>query len=94
MEKVEIVETVRKEKKVISVICNMCGKTDEGFQNIMFSDISKINIEFGFGSTFDGETWDLDLCDSCLEKIASKLKYPPEKKCFECPVEGENNEIE
>lgn len=58
-----------------SVTCNMCSKTVEGDMCDM-SDITNIQISFGFGSKYDSDEWDFDLCDNCIEDIVSKFKRP------------------
>jgi len=74
-----------KEEKVVknivtSTICNCCGKsenaTKDGFD---FSDITPIDISFQYGSKYDTEIWEFDLCDECVEQITSTFKFVPDK---------------
>jgi len=56
------------------IICNKCGDTStekyyHGFQTVTFN--------FGYGSYFDGEQWELELCDSCIKELAESLKLVP-----------------
>ena len=40
----------------------------------------KFKIGFGYASAHDGEIWNFDLCEDCIEKIVSefKIKIKPE----------------
>lgn len=71
-------ETITKEE-VISVVCNCCGKTETGKYIDYDSTITNLNINFGYGSRFDTDTWKMDICDDCLEKWTSSFKHPIEK---------------
>lgn len=63
-----------------SIICNCCGKTVKSDENgFNFSDITDIEIVFQYGSKFDTESWEFDLCDDCIEKITGTFKHQPEK---------------
>jgi|GEM_PF-2621711 len=60
--------------KKIKVICNKCGKS---IKRSYDEDFKTINLDFGYESSFDGETWSFDLCDDCLEEMIKTFKYPP-----------------
>lgn len=71
----------KKEEKIVydhiltAVVCNCCGKeveTDCGFND---TDITSINISFGYGSGYDNTDWRMDICDECLDKWVSTFKY-------------------
>lgn len=63
-----------------SAICNKCGKKFEydeglcGWQNL----VHKFVIKFAYGSKYDYERWDFDLCEDCIEEIVSTFKIPVE----------------
>lgn len=40
--------------------CNKCGQV---------KDITHVKISFGYGGIYDGENWQLDLCDDCLKEF-------------------------
>jgi hypothetical protein len=79
---------INKPLKVIKEIsCNKCGyKVDldklpedgwiyqEIFQNIV--------IKFGYGSGHDGEEWNFDLCESCLDELKKSFKIKLEEDLF------------
>ncbi|PKR83536.1 hypothetical protein [Heyndrickxia camelliae] len=87
-ETVEEKEVVKIEKVTTSktVICNKCGTTQvnnnwnpPSAEEYYFSnDIHNIQLGFGYGSRFDNESWNFDLCDSCLESLVKTFKYPPD----------------
>lgn len=68
-------------KKTIikKIICNCCGKEYDVINECDFSDITPISITFGYGSKFDTDTLEFELCDDCIEKIVSTFKYEPDK---------------
>ncbi|WP_340032587.1 hypothetical protein NSQ20_12035 [Paenibacillus sp. FSL K6-1122] len=80
---VEVTET----KDVVvseSVRCNRCG---EQYENVYCDSerfignwdamIQSFKFAFGYGSKFDGEYWEFDLCEICLESIFKDFKYVP-----------------
>jgi len=65
------------------VICNKCGrefgldKSDLwGFAKL--GEVHHIEITFGYGSNFDGQRWQFDLCDSCLEELVNSFRIKHE----------------
>ena len=77
MKKFKETEHVTVQEECIEVQCNSCGKTIKGQDKIAWSDITGVRVSFGFGSVYDMETWEFDLCDHCLADITSKFKIPP-----------------
>jgi len=71
-------ETVVKEE-TLSLTCDCCGKTVDGEMEVLSSDINDFHINFGYGSKFDMDTWNFDVCDECLEKWVSTFKHPIDK---------------
>ena len=67
---------MRTANKGNKITCNGCGKVAK---HVDCTDITPIDIEFGYGSEHDGETWSFDLCDKCIEDFASKFKMPINK---------------
>lgn len=57
-----------------TILCNMCGKqfdiwdTQEDFS---------INRRLGYGTKYDGDELQLDLCCDCMEKIIDECKISP-----------------
>ena len=64
-------------KKIIDkVVCNCCGKINVINNEYNMTDISPIDISFGYGSRFDLTTWEMDICDDCIEKWIKSFKHP------------------
>lgn len=55
------------------IICNKCGDSEEGY----YVGCQSVTFDFGYGSYFDGEQWELELCDSCIKELAKSLKLVP-----------------
>ena len=82
-EEVEIKET----KELPHLItCNKCGEskkltgndpndTDRKFESNMFQSIT---LSFGYGSKFDCDWWEFDICEKCLVDIVRSFKHLPE----------------
>jgi hypothetical protein len=74
----QIEETITKEE-VLSMTCDCCGKTEVGEHVEYASDINNFNISFGYGSKFDTDRWEFDVCDQCLEKWVAGFKHSIKK---------------
>jgi len=80
MKKIQTETKTITEEKVTSITCNCCGKVVEGETVEYDSDITELNISFGYGSRFDTNQWNMDICDDCLEKWVSTFKLPITKR--------------
>ena len=69
------VEEPRIFEKVESITCNKCGKICTG-EDAMYADITDIRIAFGYGSIYDTDVMEFDLCDSCIDEIVKSFKIP------------------
>jgi hypothetical protein len=74
-------KTINKTVEIIEVVstkitCDKCGKEEE-YKDYDATSITPINIDFGYGSKFDTNNWNMDLCDSCIEDFIISLKNPP-----------------
>lgn len=73
-------KTILKEQDIIiEITCNNCGATAVLDEWIELNKMHSFKIDFEYGSKFDCEMWDFDLCDDCLEKIVNNFKIKPEK---------------
>lgn len=62
--------------------CNMCGKS------LSFIDINEdyhLNIQFGYGSKYDGEHIEARFCCECHDKLMDHLI----RECKINPIAGE-----
>ncbi len=83
MKEFKELEVITKEKEIISITCNGCGKQEEGKYSEWLGGIESFKHSFGFGTTKDGEVYEFDLCIECFDRIISEFKYAPEKsRCF------------
>lgn len=75
-----VVETNKVEKDSI-IECNKCGKRCD-LENMEFSfDIDMLHeflVSFGYGSSYDMESWGFDLCEDCLLELIKTFKIVPE----------------
>lgn len=60
------------QETVVSVTCDCCGKIE--YKDYCGSDITPVQVEFGYGSRFDTSAWCIDVCDDCIEKWVSTFK--------------------
>ena len=56
--------------KQYKVFCNVCGKELEMHDRVQNFGMHE---RFGYGSKFDGDSIDLDICCDCFEKLMDKL---------------------
>lgn len=52
-------------------VCNLCGKTVD--ERVMDCDFS-IHTSLGYGSKYDGDWLDIDLCPECADKVIDALQ--------------------
>lgn len=60
------------------LICNMCGKELDLWDEQ--ENFSVVNYNIGFGSKYDGCELRLDLCCDCMDKIIDQCKISPVKE--------------
>ena len=58
-------------------VCNICGKK---FDILDANESFNIHKKLGYGTKYDGEILDLNICCSCMDELISKCKKNP---CFE-----------
>jgi hypothetical protein len=76
------ITVVKKESVPSSVTCNKCGKSQklhgEDYQrNWQAGKYQSFYCSFGYGSSYDMERWDFDLCESCLTDLVHTFKIVP-----------------
>lgn len=65
------------EKKLVDVICNMCGEKVEKSDNGVIHDYIHAEKEWGYFSDMDGENHSFDLCQNCYKKVIGQFKILP-----------------
>ena len=77
--KTEVIEL--EQDTLVSIQCDRCGKEVEPEDGIT-SDITTCNLVFGYGSKFDCETWEIDICDDCAEELVASFKNQPKRSPY------------
>lgn len=76
--KTEKVEQIVEEVVSETITCNKCGNSvtqeQRGFESDYYQNI---NLHFGYGSSFDMETWNFDICEDCLVEFVKTFKHVP-----------------
>jgi hypothetical protein len=72
------VEEIKKE--VNSQMCDFCGKKILGIDGVLHGDITSFEINPGWGSRYDMDACDFDICDDCLEELMAKRDQTRNKK--------------
>ena len=84
MREFEEIEVKTKKEIPISATCNKCGNSkvlegkDEYNRQWKLEKFQSFLISFGYGSKFDMEDWEFDLCEKCLVDIVRTFKHAPE----------------
>lgn len=65
-----------------AVGCNKCGKTtqltgEEYEQEWTKEEYPEFHLSFGYGSSYDSETWQFNLCEDCLTELVKTFKRIP-----------------
>jgi len=68
--KTVVVETVK------DIICNACGAVIGVNEYGVRQEHLSIEKRWGFGSAFDGEIHNIDICMPCYEKWLAGMKIP------------------
>ena len=77
MREIKEIEEVIIKELVEKVICNGCGKEDDGEYVNYSSSIESFSHSFGFGSNKDTETHEFELCDECYDNFIAGFKIKP-----------------
>lgn len=64
----------------VKTICNCCGKKHKIVDNYFTGNITPVQIEFSYGSRFDGVKVDFDICDDCIQRIVSDFVHKKDFK--------------
>lgn len=58
----------------MATVCNVCGKVLTRCEE---KNHVKINQVIGYGSQFDGDRVDMDICNECFDKLIERCKIDP-----------------
>jgi hypothetical protein len=77
-------EIINKEikRQETKVICNKCGTTQDLFgedyeREWQANEFQSLSCYFGYGSRYDMESWQFDLCEDCLTELIKTFKFVP-----------------
>lgn len=77
MKSFKTVQTTKED--LTEITCDNCGVISKGSKNGLHPGmdpyIDTIPIYWGYGSKYDQELWEIDLCESCIEKILGSIKH-------------------
>ncbi|MCL2616568.1 MAG: hypothetical protein FWD96_02840 [Defluviitaleaceae bacterium] len=68
-----IVETTQ----IKLVVCNMCGLDIDIMSNPYVDNHISIEKIWNYGSPYDGEQHNIDLCAACYDELLGRLKVAP-----------------
>ncbi len=68
--------------------CNKCGKKMDIFD---IQEHLSLQGRFGYGSKYDGDDYDLDLCCECMDKLIDECVIPPVDSLIHCD-KGDDSE--
>jgi hypothetical protein len=94
--KVTMVEEVIIEE---SICCNKCGKEYKKSHEEQYcwdAKMQSFSASFGYGSKYDMEHWQFDLCEDCLVEIIKSFKYVPDGFMQETslyPIEKDHQKV-
>lgn len=78
-------EIIEKHNEYIekSVTCNKCGKLkvlegEDYTREWQANEFQSMHCSFGYGSGYDQERWQFDLCEDCLTDIVREFKIVPD----------------
>ena len=78
VQKTKKINKIIKELEITEIICNKCGKSfkPKNKQDFFWRDIvQSFAIEYQYGSEYDMEIWQFDICEDCLKDFIDSFKY-------------------
>ncbi len=70
----------REDRKLTKVVCNACGKNLLVENGILKEECIRVDHDFGFFGSKDGESDSFDLCEACYEKLIAGFAVPVERR--------------
>lgn len=68
------------DRKLTKVVCNACGKNLLVENGILKEECIRVDHDFGFFGSKDGESDSFDLCEACYEKLIVGFAVPVERR--------------
>lgn len=70
--------TTAKEKKIIDIRCNKCGKNIKVENSIVKEGVFSVDYKWGYFSGMDSEIHSFDLCEECYKEVLKSFIIEPE----------------
>lgn len=70
----------KEDRKLKKVVCNACGKNLLVENGILKEECIRVDHDFGFFGSKDGESDSFDLCEACYEKLIVGFAVPVERR--------------
>lgn len=70
----------REDRKLTKVVCNACGKNLLVENGILKEECIRVDHDFGFFGSKDGQSDSFDLCEACYEKLIVGFAVPVERR--------------
>ncbi|MBB5265605.1 ribosomal-protein-alanine N-acetyltransferase [Catenibacillus scindens] len=67
-----------KEQKLIKIICNQCGTSEDVDGGLMKKEFVSVEKEWGYFSDKDTQIHRFDLCEACYDRLVAGFCYPVE----------------
>lgn len=67
-----------KEHKLIKIVCNQCGQSEDVAGGLLKKDFFCAKKEWGYFSCKDMEQHRFDLCEQCYDRLVGGFKVPVE----------------
>ena len=62
-----------------TITCNVCGKEFNFWDE---QHLFKVYRRMGYGTKYDGDMLELDMCCDCMDTLIDKCKVNPIKSCL------------
>ena len=62
--------------QLVEIVCNKCGKRTKVEDDMLKEEWVHIQNVFGYFSKRDGEISQIDLCETCYERLCADLLIP------------------
>ena len=65
------------EYETVEFGCNRCGKLEQNADSFTENGFHNFGVNFGYGSKYDTDQWEFDLCEDCLFEVVKDFKVAP-----------------
>ena len=76
MEDMSTMRVYDKDKKLVKIICNQCGVANDIVNELVTTDMLRVEKTWGYFSEKDGQVHHLDICERCYDRWISGFNVP------------------